>query len=88
MRDVDPEQLEEMQKIEQMKKEVMHKILSKEASERLGRLKLVKPDLANKLELYLLQLYQNGQIKSVITDEQIKTVLESITKKKEFRIKR
>ncbi len=88
MNDTDAEQIEEMQKLEHLKKSVLHKILSKEATERLGRLKLVKPELANQLELYLLQLYQDGQIKSIITDEQIKTVLASISKKKEFRIKR
>ncbi len=88
MTEMTQEQIEEMQKLEQLKKTVLHRILSKEAKERLTRLKLVKPELANQLELYLLQLYQDGQIKTVISDEQIKSVLEALTKKKEFRIRR
>lgn len=88
MNEITPDDIAEMERIEKLKKTVMSRILSKEAIERLGRLKLVKPELANQLELYLLQLYQNGQIKGVITDEQIKTILNSLTKKKDFKIKR
>jgi programmed cell death protein 5 len=82
------EQIEEMEKIERIKKIVLSKLLTKKAMERLGRIKLVKPELANQLELYLVQLYQAGQIKNMITDEQIKGILESISTKTKFRIKR
>lgn len=88
MNDITPEKIAEMEMIEKMKKTVMSKILTKDAIERLGRLRLVKPELAEQLELYLLQLYQNGQIKETITDDQIKTILNAITKKKEFKIRR
>ncbi len=77
-----PEQIEQMQQMETMKKTVLRKILEKEALERLGRLKLVKPDLANQLELYLVQLYQSGQIQNTISDDDIKMILESLTTKK------
>jgi len=69
-----------------MKKMVMKKLLSKEAIERLARLKLVKPDVAGQLELYLLQLYQSGKITSEIDDNQLKTILGSISSKKQFKI--
>jgi len=78
--------VEQMQQIEQMKKLIMKKLLSKEAIERLARLKLVKPEAANQLELYLLQLYQSGKIRNEITDEQLKAILGSISTKKEFNI--
>ena len=77
---------EEQQKLEGLKKEVMKKILSKEALERLARIKLVKPELASQLELYLMQLYQGGKIKSLITEEQIKMILETLSTKREFKI--
>ena len=77
-----PEQIEQMQQMEIMKKTILRKILEKEALERLGRLKLVKPDLANQLELYLVQLYQSGQIQNTISDNDIKMILESLTTKK------
>lgn len=77
--------MEEMQRIEQLKKQILRKILSKEAMERLSRLKLVKPELAAQLELYLVQLHQTGKVKTV-TDEQLKAILGSLTSKREFKI--
>ncbi len=80
------ENVEELQKIEALKKVVLKKILTKEATERLGRIKLVKPDIANQLELYLVQLYQAGKIPTMITDEQLKMILEQVSVKPKFRI--
>jgi len=77
---------EQMKQIEEMKNFLMKKLLSKEAIERLGRIKLVKPDLAAQLELYLIQLYQSGRLKGEVSDEQLKTILDVITTKKEFKI--
>ncbi|MEM5794625.1 MAG: DNA-binding protein [Candidatus Aenigmatarchaeota archaeon] len=77
---------ENLKQLEELKKVVLKKILSKEAFERLGRIKLVKPELAAQLELYLLQLYQQNKIKKEISDEQLKLILESLTSKKEFKI--
>lgn len=81
-----PEQIQQLQQIEKMKKVMMKKILTKEAIERLGRIKLVKPELASQLELYLLQLYQGGQIKTIIDDTKLRMILDSIVKKKKFKI--
>jgi len=77
---------EELQKMEVMKKTVLKKVLTKEATERLGRIKLVKPEIANQLELYLVQLYQTGKIANMITDEQLKMILEQVATKPKFRI--
>ncbi len=77
---------EELQKMEVMKKAVLKKILTKDATERLGRIKLIKPDIANQLELYLVQLYQSGKIPNMISDEQLKMILEQISTKQKFRI--
>lgn len=77
---------EEMKRVEELKKVVMKKILTKEAIERLGRIRLVKADLANQLELYLVQLYQSGKIKGQVTDEQLKYILDGLTEKKKFNI--
>jgi len=80
MNEINPTQLEEMKKM------ILKRILSKEAIERLGRIRLVKPEIANQLELYLIQLYQAGKIKNVISDEQLKTILETISSKRRFKI--
>jgi len=76
------------EEIELVKKEILKKILTKEAFERLGRIRLVKPEIASQLELYLVQLYQADKIKNKITDEQLKAILEKISEKPKFRIVR
>jgi len=81
-----PEQVQQLEELEKLKKVVLRKILTKEALQRLGRVRLVKPQLAAQLELYLMQLYQSGQIKTTIDDSKLKSVLDSLTKKKEFKI--
>lgn len=78
--------LEQLKEMEEIKKMVMKKILSKDAIERLGRIRVVKPDLAAQLELYLVQMYQAGKLKTEISDEQLKMILESLTAKKDFKI--
>jgi len=81
-----PEQMEQLQELEKIKKVVMRKILTKDAIERLGRIRVVKPELATQLELYLVQLYQAGQIKNVIDDLQLKKILDSLTGGQKFKI--
>ena len=78
--------MEDMQKVEQLKKEILRKLMSREAMERMSRLRLVKPELATQLELYLVQLYQTGKIGKSITDDQLKLILESLTSRRGFKI--
>ena len=80
---------EEQQKVlaEAMKQEILRKILSKEAKERLGRVRLANPVFATQLEMYLLQLYQMGQIKKTIDDATLKKLLSSLIQKKDRKIK-
>ncbi|WP_099211329.1 DNA-binding protein [Thermococcus henrietii] len=68
---------------------IMRKILTPDARERLGRVKLVKPELARQVELVLVQLYQAGQIREPIDDAKLKKILAQIDARtrREFRIK-
>jgi programmed cell death protein 5 len=68
---------------------IMRRILTPEARERLGRVKLVKPELARQVELVLVQLYQAGQVREPIDDEKLKRILAQIDARtrKEFRIR-
>jgi DNA-binding TFAR19-related protein (PDSD5 family) len=65
-------------------------MLSKEAFERLGRVRSVNPELASQVELYLLQVYQTGKLQDKISDRKMKDILTLLTqsKKRDFRIKR
>jgi programmed cell death protein 5 len=80
---VDPAELE---RVEQLKKMIMRNILTKKARERLSRVRLVKPDLALQLEMYLVQLYQGGKLRTKLTDDQLKAILESLKSEKKFKI--
>ncbi len=80
------EDAQKLQEMEVVKKNILKKMLTKDAIERLGRIKLVKPDMANQLELYLVQLYQAGKIPAVIDDNHLKMILEEVSQKTKFRI--
>ncbi len=60
--------LQRAQQLEQMKRQLLSTMLTKEAFERLGRVRTVNPQLAAQAELYLLQMYQAGRLKQRITD--------------------
>ena len=72
------------------KKEMLLKqLLSSEARLRLNNVKMVKPELANMVENYLLGLAAQGRAPGQITDEQLKQILMSTQQpKKDFKINR
>jgi len=80
------QQMQQMKQMEEMKKKLLGKILSKEAYERLGRVRSVNPEMAAQAELYLLQIYQSGRVDGSITDEQMKDILKLLSEKREFTI--
>jgi programmed cell death protein 5 len=88
MDEIRPEDIERMRQLEELKKTVRSRVMTKGAIERLGRLRMVKPELADQIELFIVQLYQQGQIKSMIDDSQLKEILEGITTKKDFNIRK
>jgi len=75
-------------KFDTLKKEILRKILTKNALERLGRVRLGNPLIAAKLEMYLLQLYQSGQLKETIDDKKLKQILSVLIPKRKTKIKR
>lgn len=81
------EQAQQQQQMETALKAVMSQVLDRKAKERLSNLKLVKPEIAMQLEMYLAQLYQSGQLRHV-TDEQLVIILKKITEKRETKIRR
>ena len=82
------EELQQLKQIEAMKRQILTRMLSKEAFERLGRIRAVNEALAGQVELYLIQIYQSGRLKDKISDEKMKEILKLLTQKKDFRIKR
>ena len=68
---------------------LLKQLLSSEARLRLNNVKMVKPDLANMVENYLLGLASQGRSPSQISDDQLKQILLSAQQpKKDFKINR
>ena len=71
-------------------KEIMLKqVLSGDARLRLNNVRMVKPDLADLVENYILNLSVQGKISGQISDEQLKQILASAQQpKRDFKINR
>ena len=71
-------------------KEMMLKqVLSGDARLRLNNVRMVKPDLAELVENYILNLSMQGKISGQISDEQLKQILSSAQQpKRDFKINR
>ena len=54
--------------LEAQKQVILRSILTQEAKERLGTLKITKPDLVASIEEQLIMLYQSGRLKEQIDD--------------------
>jgi excinuclease UvrABC nuclease subunit len=54
---------------------LLRQILTPEARERLGRLKVARPEEARALEGQLVQLAQSGRLQNRVDDEQLKLIL-------------
>ena len=68
---------------------LLKQLLSSEARLRLNNVKMVKPDLANMVENYLLGLASQGRSPSQITDDLLKKIILSAQQpKKDFKINR
>ena len=71
------------------KEHILKQILSADARRRLTNIKLVKPDLANLVENYLIGMATQGKLNSQISDDQLKQILLSIQQpKRDFKITR
>ena len=71
------------------KDQILRQVLSPEARLRLNNVKMVKPELANAVENYLINLAAQGQARGQISDEQLKQILTSAQQpKRDFKINR
>jgi len=82
------EKLQQMRQLETAKKQILAKVLEREAYERLARVRIVNPELASHAELYLVQVHQSGKLRKKVTDVEMKAVLGVLSEKREIKIKR
>ena len=75
--------------ISAQKEQILKQILAADARLRLNNVKMVKPDLANLVENYLIGMASQGKLGSQISDEQLKQILLSIQQpKRDFKFTR
>jgi len=83
------EQERQQQEFEEQKKMILRAILTPEARERLGRIKIARPEIVESIENQLIMIAQSGQLKNKINDEQLRMLLSKIMpKKRDIKIKR
>ena len=71
------------------KEHILKQILSPQARSRLTNIKMVKKELAETVENYLITMASQGKIRSQITDDQLKQILQSMQQpKRDFKINR
>ena len=77
------EQEQQQQKqLEEQRKAILRTVLTTEARERLGRIKVARPEIAENVENQLILLAQSGRLKTKVTDQQLRELLQRIIPKK------
>ena len=83
------EQELQKQEFEEQKKKILRVILTTPARQRLGRIKVARPEIAEAIENQLILLVQSGKLKNKINDEQLRMLLSKlIPKRRDIKIKR
>ena len=84
------EEKEEQQKqFEEQKKAILRGLLTTEARERLGRIKVARPEMVESIENQLIMLAQSGKLKNKINDEDLRMLLSKmLPTKRDIKIKR
>ena len=71
------------------KENILKQILTSDARMRLNNIKMVKPELSDMVEQYLIGMATQGKIPGQINDEQLKQILLSTQQpKRDFKINR
>ena len=77
------------EEINSQKEGILKQILTPEARMRLNNIKMVKPELSNLVEQYLIGMATQGKLPSQLNDDQLKQILLSIQQpKRDFKINR
>ena len=60
------------------KEAILRQILTPEARQRLTNVRMVRPQLAEQIEMQLIQLASSGRLRGRVTDEQLKGLLKQL----------
>jgi programmed cell death protein 5 len=71
------------------KEQILKQVLSPQARSRLNNIKMVKPELSDMVEQYLIGMATQGKLPGQISDDQLKQILLSAQQpKRDFKINR
>lgn len=59
-------------------KYIARSLMTSDARDRLNNIRAVKPELAQQIEMYLVQLHNAGQLPAQITDDTLKKLLKKL----------
>jgi programmed cell death protein 5 len=76
------QQEEQRRQIENQRQLILKGVLTNDARERLGRIKLANPEYATTLENQLISLAQSRRITEKISDDQLKQLLKQLIQTK------
>ena len=79
----------EMQRRDAERAEMLRRILTPEARERLARIRLAKPEVANSVEQQLMSLAASGRLQRMVDDASLRALLERVMpERREIKITR
>jgi programmed cell death protein 5 len=79
----------EAQERKMMREAALRMALTSEARQRLANVRMVRPDLANSIEEYIIQLASSGKLRNAVDDEQVKQMLAQLQgRKRDITIRR
>ncbi|MBQ8179910.1 MAG: DNA-binding protein [Candidatus Methanomethylophilaceae archaeon] len=82
-------QEQQAKQFEMQKQAMLRQIMTPEARDRLGNIRLANPQMADNVEMQLIQLAQSGRLRGVIDDAMLRNILGQIApQKREITIER
>lgn len=73
------EEMEQLKRLEQLKRDMLAKYLTKEARERLGNIRYAHPDLTESVENLIVQSALANKLREPIDDKKLKELLHAIS---------
>lgn len=82
-------QIQREQEMEAQRQNILRKILTQDARERLARVRLARPDVVSSVEQQLIMLAQSGRVRGQVDDSTLKQLLAKVMpEKREIKIER
>jgi len=79
---------EERKALQKERQELLKRLLTPEAIQRLSNVRLARPEVAENVENQIIALAQSGRLNRMITDGELKAILARLTEKREIKIER